>query len=221
MDDAPAKVEVVLDIIEEAEVRRLMVRRSALPPLRCPPQPPEVQEGECPTLPEELVALWPPTAAQAALWMQVLSMEGGRGLHASTANETVSLFSNFMADAKCRVLFQQGSLSYEEMLTAKADGRYSARVLAGQVFRGATYGLRRENPREKRPIPSKNDVWQVRGAAIRCVVAALCRFGGAILQVARGVEGASGLRGLSHHAQMTVALATGRRAMDVAHLLNV
>ena len=77
---------------------------------------------------------WPPTAAQAALWMQVLSMEGGRGLHASTANETVSLFSNFMADAKCRVLFQQGSLSYEEMLAAKADGRYSARVLAGQVF---------------------------------------------------------------------------------------
>ena len=95
-------------------------------------------------LPEELVALWPPTAAQAALWMQVLSMEGGRGLHASTDNETVSLFSNFMADAKCRVLFQQGSLSYEEMLAAKADVRYSARVLAGQVFRGATYGLQRE-----------------------------------------------------------------------------
>ena len=138
-----------------------------LPCLRCDATLRKLQEGECPTLPEELVALcqWPPTAAQAALWMQVLSMEGGRGLHASTANETVSLFSNFMADAKCRVLFQQGSLSYEEMLAAKADGRYSARVLAGQVFRGATYGLQRENPREKRPIPSKNDVWQVRGAA--------------------------------------------------------
>ena len=144
----------------------------------------------------ELTLHYPPEADVMDTMMQVMAMSGDRGLAATTGGAGFHLFDLFMAESKVRVELMCGRLTYNQAREARATKQFSAKVQQPAPLRGALRYRRKQNPREKRGILSKQEMWKVM----------------------RSVSNGLGMRGLAHHAHLTVQLMTGRRAKDLQNL---